>query len=141
MPELPYEDDNCTYCWGDPRLDQRFVPGKLVLSADGVRFVGEHDTLAWPKGNIRSVEYAPTHGVDLEELARSYGIEAAQDIDLGLADHVPEPALRLVVEDPEGVELHGFDVRVMFRNEYYAKVFAKRMSAAFGMPFKADDHT
>jgi hypothetical protein len=80
--------------------------------------------------------------VDLGAFARSQGIEAAEDVALGLAmDEVPEAALSLVVEDPEGVMVHGFDVRVIFRNEYYAKVFAKRMSAALGVPFKADDHT
>ena len=77
--------------------------------------------------------------MDLDEIARAQGVEAAQDIAIGLAiDVPPEPALKFIVADPEGVEPEDFDVRIMFRNEYFAKVFAKRALTAIGLPFDAD---
>ncbi len=139
MNEHLYDDDNCTYCWGDPRFDQRFVAGRLVLGTEGVRFESQEDSVVWPKGAIKSLAYAPTHPVDLDEIARSSGIDAAQDIAIGLGmDHVPDPALSLHVDDPEGVEPNGFDIRIIFRNEYYAKVFGNRAAQALGLPFVAE---
>jgi len=142
MADTLYEDEKCTYCWGDPRFEDRFVTGSLTLAPDGVSFVAEQDSIVWPKAAIKSVKYAPTHPVDLEEIARTQGVEAAQDIEVGLAmDVAPEPALSIVVHDPEGVEPDGFDVRILFRNQYYAKVFAKRVSTTFGVPFKDTKRT
>ncbi len=136
MSAFLYDDEQCTYCWGDPRSDQSFVSGRLILTAEAVRFESECEEIVWPKSAVRSIAYAPTHAVDLDQLARSYGAAAAADIEIGLnMDEVPDPALSLVVDDPEGVEPSGFDIRILFRSAYYAKVFGKRASVALGVPF------
>ena len=140
MQDTLYDDDKCTYCWGDPRLDKRFVSGRLILTSEGVRFESDADAIVWPKAAIRTIVYTPTHPVDLDEIARSSGIDAAQDIAVGLSmDQVPELALSFAVDDPEGVVPDGFDIRILFRNEYFAKVFAKRASTALGVTFVGDD--
>jgi hypothetical protein len=51
---------------------------------------------------------------------------------------VDNPGLNLRIEDPESAYPDGFDVRISFRSEYYAKVFGKRVEAAFGVPFSSE---
>ena len=66
---------------------------------------------------------------------------SAQDIEIGLAmAHIPdEPALSFKVDDPEGVDPNGFDIRVIFRNDWYARVFGKRTEKALGVQFASDE--
>jgi len=141
MSDSGYEDDRCTYVGGDLRFEKRLVQGKLVLSEDDVRFQGEDHTISWPKRDIHAVSYAPTLGVDIDYdgLVRAHGVNAAQDIDIALGERLsPDPALSIRVADPEGVNVDGFDVRIIFRDSYYAKVFGKRVEKAFGVPFESD---
>ncbi len=88
MSQTLYEDEKCCYCWGDPRLQDTIINGKLALTEIEIRFEGETDSIAWPKGSIVSLTYTPTHPVDLDDYARCCGIEAAQDVFLGLAENV-----------------------------------------------------
>lgn len=125
MPEM-YEDEECTYCWGDPRFNETIVRGKIIICENEIRFQGDKDTVIWPAASVLSIQYEPTHPVDLDEIAREKGIDAAHDIAIGLGDLQPEPALSIRVKDPEGIETDGFEIRVVFRNERYARAFAKR---------------
>lgn len=84
MAEALYEDDQCIYYSGDPRFDQTFTPGMLVLYPGQVVFRTEDDTIGWPKGAVISVEYAPAQPMDWDEVRRTHGIDAAQDVALGL---------------------------------------------------------
>lgn len=144
MPEPLYDDDKCTYCGGDPRLEHRLVKGTLILTEEAVKFEGEEDSVVWPRSRIKEIKYAPTApmDVDMEAIIRTHGIDAAQDIDIALAMDPPvppEPALSFRVDDPEHVKPEGFDIRVVFRDEYYAKVFAKRTEKALGVHFVSDE--
>ncbi|MEK6677645.1 MAG: hypothetical protein AABZ47_18580 [Planctomycetota bacterium] len=106
-----YQDEQCEYLWGDPRVTDRRVKGKLVMTTGGIRFVYKKSSIAYARTSIRSVRYQVDTGGN-----RSY-------------------QLIFKVEDLEGVYPSGFDVEFEFRNDYYAKVFGKRFESAFGLPF------
>jgi len=138
MVKALYQDVQCTYCWGDPRFEDQFVLGRIILTVESIKFVSakNEDSVIWPKASIKFISYAPTHPVDLNEISRTQGLDATQDIAIALnMERVPEPALSLNVQDPEGVIPDGFDIRIIFRNEYYAKVFGKRAVDTFGLSF------
>lgn len=123
-----YEDD-CLYCWGDPRTQDTLVSGRIFVCEEQVRFEADDLVLSWPGTRIRGVSYEPTHPVDIDAAAGG-SVDAAQDIALALAmDHIPEPAISLLLEDPEGI-VEGFDIRVVFDTEYRAKLAMKRIESA-----------
>jgi hypothetical protein len=132
MAEVLY-DDQCLYCWGDPRLDEKFVQANVLVLLDGIKLETDKDSLFWPQAAVKSASYEPTFPVDIEAAAAG-SQEAAEDIAIGLAmDHIPEPGVSLVVSDPEGVYPDGFDIRLVFCKEYNARVFAKRVTDTFGL--------
>lgn len=100
MIDSKYEDDECTYCGADPRFADDMQKGRRTLTKNEVRFQGVRDSISWPRRAIVDVAYSPTFPVDLEAIARTSGIDAAQDIAVGLAeDCVPEPSLSIHIED------------------------------------------
>jgi len=126
MTEPTYEDD-CRYCWGDPRTDETLVSGRLRIHDDRVSFTSDRLQLWWPLGDIRGVSYKPAYPVDIEAAAQG-SLDVAQDIAICLAmDHIPDPAISISVEDPEGVYKDGFDIRLIFATEYRAKVALARI--------------
>lgn len=132
MADVIYEAE-CLYCWGDPRLDDELLKATVVLLGDGVKLETQNDSLFWPKDAIKSASYEPTFPVDIEAAAGG-SLDAAQDIAIGLAmDHIPEPAVSLMVHDPEGIYPEGFDIRLVFGKEYNARVFAKKITDTFSL--------
>ena len=132
MSEILYED-KCLYCWGDPRLEDKLVQARVILRSDGVKLETKTDSVLWPRKAIRNISYQATHPVDIEDAAGG-SVEKAQDIAIGLAmDHLADPAVSLIIHDPESVYEEGFDIRLIFTKEYNARVFAKRVSNAFGV--------
>jgi len=124
-----YQDD-CLYCWGDPRMADTLVSGRIIVSKEGLRFEADDLVLSWPRARIRGLSYEPTHPVDIDA-ASGGNLDAAQDIAIALAmDHVPEPALSILVEDPEGIAQEGFDIRLVFDTEYRARLAMKRIQSA-----------
>lgn len=92
MFDAVHEDEECTYCRGDPRFEEHFTHGKLALHQNEIRFEGDTDTIIWPKGSVRSVAYTTVFPVDVDAITKKYGIDAAQDVVLGFAERAPEPA-------------------------------------------------
>jgi hypothetical protein len=125
-----YEDDQCWYSGGDPRLEEEGA-ATLSLLPDCIRLKSEAGSLSWPRDAVLAIRFQETvdHNYDLSGLSP----EVAADAELGLImeGHL-EPALSVRVHDPEGVCSDGFEIRIAFRSEFYAKVFAKRAQEAFG---------
>jgi len=44
-------------------------------------------------------------------------------------DHIPEPAISILLEDPEGIVEDGFDIRIVFDTEYRAKLAMERIQS------------
>ncbi len=129
MTDELYEDDQCWYFGGDPRLE---TEGEATLSlfSDCIRLKSEAGSLCWPRRDVLAIRFQETvdHRYNLSGLSP----EAAADAELSLIEEGRlEPALSISVRDPEGVYTDGFDVRVAFRSGYHAKVFAKRVQKAF----------
>lgn len=123
-------EDNCKWFGGDPRHGSRYS-GKLVLTTNEIRFVFGwiwKKSITYARASVRSVGYTTVC-----TLERGHRPEHAHSWDEFV--HVDNPGLSLKIEDPEGAYPNGFDVRISFRSEYYAKVFGKRIGSAFGLPF------
>jgi hypothetical protein len=102
------------------------------VSENQVRFEADDLVLAWPHDRIRRVSYEPTHPVDIDA-APGGSIDTAQDIAIALAmDRIPEPAISILLDDPEAIVEDGFDIRIVFDTEYRAKLAMKRIRSALG---------
>jgi hypothetical protein len=126
-----YEDDQCYYSGGDPRLEEEGA-ATLSLSSDCIRLTSEAGSLFWPRGDVLAIQFQETvdHRYDLS----GFPPEVGADVEVGLiVEGRLEPALSLRVRDPEEVYSDGFDVRIAFRSEYYAKAFAKRVQKEFNV--------
>ncbi|HUS45979.1 MAG TPA: hypothetical protein VM219_08115 [Phycisphaerae bacterium] len=122
--------DHCLYCWGDPRTQDTLISGRIFVCKDEVRFESDDLVLSWPFARIRGVSYEPTHPVDIDAVAGG-SVDVAGDIAIALAmDHIPDPAISMLVEDPEGIVVEGFDIRLVFDTEYRAKLAMKRIESA-----------
>lgn len=136
MSEGEYRDD-CLYCWGDPRTELTLLSGHLVVNHEQVRFEASNLTLVWPRVRILGAAYAPTHPIDIDSAAGG-NIDAAQDIAIGLAmDVEPDPAISILIDDPEDIVEGGFDIRIVFDTEYRAKLAMKRIESATGTRYSS----
>jgi len=131
MTNRVYEDC-CLYCWGDPRAQETLLSGRIYVCVEEARFEADDIVLAWPYAKIQKVSYEPTHPVDVDAVAGG-NIDAAQDIAIALAmDHIPKPAISILLEDPEGIMEDGFDIRIVFDTAYRAKLAMRRIQSAMG---------
>ena len=129
MSKGEYED-HCLYCWGDPRTQDTLISGRIFVCKDQVLFESDDLVLSWPFARIRGVSYEPTHPVDIDAAAGG-SVDVAQDIAIALAmDHIPDPAISMLLEDPQGIVEEGFDIRLVFDTEYRAKFAMKRIQSA-----------
>lgn len=58
--------------------------------------------------------------------------EAEEDVLIGDHETLLRPTAVVTVKDPEAVYAAGFNVRFAFRNEYYAKLFTKKLTDLLG---------
>ena len=138
MPKDEHEHD-CLYCWGDPGTQRTLVSGRILVCREQVRFKGDDLVLSWPSARIREVTYEPTHPVDIDAAAGGR-VDEAQDIAVILAmDYIPEPAISIVLEDPEAIVEERFDIRLVFATEYRAKLAMKRIQAVVDPRYSSSD--
>lgn len=138
MPQGEYEDD-CVYCWGDLQTQETIVSGRILVGQEMVRFEADDLVLSWPITRIRRVSYEPTHPVDIDAAAGD-NVDMAQDIAIALAmDHIPQPAISILLDDPEGIVSDGFDIRVVFDTEYQAKLAMKRIQSALDARYSGSE--
>ena len=128
-----YTDEHCRYLGGDPRLAET-GPAKVGLRDDCIRIElleseEEAAVLRIPKSAIQGVR-KETQRLGMEQA------EYEEDIVIGPHEWLTRFTVVLDVNDPEGVEPGGLQVRVGFRDEYFSKVFVKRCREAYSLaPF------
>src|SRR5262245_49091795 len=127
-----YEDAECTYVGGDPRLEGD-TTGTVELYADRIRFIDkDSEAIVWPLASIRHVTFQPGRHYSSDEImeARREAKRASEargnDLAYFRMEDIP-PGLLLVVNDPEGVMPDGLPVHLGCRDEYRAKVLVKRV--------------
>jgi len=123
-----YVDDKARYLGGHPGHDE-IADGALTIEHDHIRFVSTDSSviMAIP---ISGVDYVlfETQRLCMEQAEMEEGV---------LVDEFStllRPTTVVVVKDPEDVYPEGFKVRFGFRNDYYARLFAKKCSDRLGVP-------
>ena len=138
MSKILYEDDKCTYLDGHPSYDDRAHAHACVkLSHNKIDVILDSDpvcTFEIGLDDILHIEYARAQTFDEAHMA----LVDQLSMELGpLYVYGPEPPgppatpighkAIVWVKDPEGILPQGMKIRFAFRNEYYSKLFIKRV--------------
>ena len=126
-----YADGDCRYLGGDPRLDERGL-AEVSLMDDGiwVKLLASEEPgarLHIPKAAIEFIRTETQH-VGMEQA------EFEEDVLIEPDEYLIRHVVVLHVKDPEGIGTGDWQVRIGFRNDYYARVFEKRCTEAYELP-------
>ena len=132
--KLLYEDANSTYYGGFLPFDFDHCPIKVQVYAEGIRIAGvdpafEHIWLKRDLFGVALVETSITYAGECHNRAEKY-LDAWEFLRENGSD--PVPAVSLMVQDPHGIA-GVFDVRIAFRNIYWATVFVRHARQALGI--------
>jgi len=152
---IVYQDLSCRYRGGDQRLRELSTlefkgrPCTIQITPDGLQLVMFHgeqmDQSAnyFPDFFVRlrtsNIVRFSTHYKDSnEERIRDSTEEWIRPIDKfryfsRWCALLPKGQLIIEMRDPEGIISHPMGVKLTFRSDYYAKLFAKRMREAWGL--------
>jgi hypothetical protein len=120
-----YTDSRARYLGGHPDHDER-AEGTLVVDDSAITFTAADASVGFAlyRTDIKSVA-SHVDKLHFEQVGVEDGVAIDPDATL------LRPTTIVTVSDPEGVYPGGLDVRFGFRNEYYAKVFAKKVASRF----------
>lgn len=125
-----YIDDEVRYLGGHPKFDW-IGPARLDLDDELVRISPKDEQQSMPllisRGSIGRVVF------ESQRLGMSEA-EASWDVAIGPDEWLVASTVVVVVKDPERIFQEGFRVRLGFRNDWYAKVFEKRLVESHRMP-------
>ena len=134
-PQTIYSDAQVRYCGEDPRLKAPSQWGPVIgrdgilaaveITTDGITLVTFNS-----EGPDEAMWYAPPSLLAVEETDRRW-VRSGCTVNWGNTpqNKLPPEIIQLDLVDPEGILPHCILLKLKFRNEYYARLFLKRIQS------------
>ena len=143
MSKIPYEDDRCTYLDGHPSYGHR-AHACIKLSHNKIDVIlGSDPGSAFEIGldDVLKTEYVPPQSFEeaQKEFEEISAISKGTDWAISYNPGPLGPTSIVWVKDPKGIYSEGMKITFEFRNEYYAKLFIKKIALGLKKSYTKDE--